>query len=167
MKTQSLIQKLFCALAVATLLPFTSARAANVVQDANANYIAWEAENDGTIVNAGTTWAVLADSRASGGSCLSETGARGTDGASSVSWTLVFNQAGTYTMYIKYMLDPCCGANSYLFPAAFGPPSGSTAGYKVTRGNENGAGPTDYTVVKEREQNQTAVWFCSRSAITE
>src|SRR5204863_8316818 len=55
-------------------------------------------------------------------------------------------------------LNPCCGANSYKFPNAFGTFGPTDAAWKVSSANENGSGPTVYTVIHEREQNQTVVF---------
>src|SRR6185295_2367289 len=111
-----------------------------IFQDAGADYLAWEAENKVTISNSGSaSWAVIADGAASGGSSLQEQGTSDTaNAASTARWNLVFRQAGTYHLYIKYLLSPCCGANSYKFPNAFGTFGPMDPAWKVSSANENG-----------------------------
>jgi len=155
MKTQTPTHKYILALA-ACLLSVMTARPAAITQNSGDNYIAWEAESQVTINNGSALakWAVVSDGRASGGSTLMEQGASDSgNAASTAAWTLVFQSAGTYQLYVKYMLDPCCGANSYKFPNAFGAFDPANSAWKVSSANENGAGPTSYTVVREREQN--------------
>jgi hypothetical protein len=132
-----------------------------IFQDVATSYIAWEAENKVAITNLGTAnWAVIADGTASGGSAIQEQGS-GADNArvdGTARWNLVFRQAGTYHLYIKYQITPCCGANSYKYPNRFGGDLTQTdAGWRVSSINEGGHG-APYGVIHEREQNQTAVF---------
>src|SRR5258706_4695393 len=155
MKTQTLTQKFLVTLA-ACLLSVVTVHPATINQNPADNYVAWEAENQVVINNAGTAaWAVVSDSRGSGGSVLMEQGTSDTaNAASTAAWTLIFQTPGTYQLYVKYMLDPCCGANSYKFPNAFGGAFGPTdPAWTVSSANENGAGPVSYTVIRERQQN--------------
>src|SRR4051812_22015708 len=134
MKTQTPIHKYILALA-ACLLSVMTARPAAITQNSGDNYIAWEAESQVTINNGSALakWAVVSDGRASGGSTLMEQGASDSgNAASTAAWTLVFQSAGTYQLYVKYMLDPCCGANSYKFPNAFGAFDPANSAWKVS-----------------------------------
>ena len=157
-KVRQLSKTLLCLL---LLFGLSGLSRAAITQDVGANYIAWEAEDQVTIVNSGSaTWAVIPDVAASGGSAITEQGTSNTGSVGSTAqWTLIFRTPGTYHMFIKYLLNPCCGANSYKFPTRFGGDLTPTdSAWKVSRANENGAGPTTYTVIHEREQNQTAVF---------
>ncbi len=150
---KSRLLKAFLCLGAALALS-ASANAA-ITQDIAATHIAWAATNGITIVNGTpTTWGLVADSTSSGGLVLEEQGASDTaNTASTAEWTLVFKTAGTYQLYIKYRLSPCCGGNSYKFPDSFS----ATPVYLVSKANENGAGPTSYTVLKEQVQNGGAL----------
>jgi hypothetical protein len=139
------------ALCVGALVATSVASHAAITQDVGSNYISWAATNDITINNGTpTTWAIVADPTSSGGLVLEEQGVSDTANvASTAQWSLVFKTAGTYQMYLKYRLQPCCGGNSYRFPDVFG----ATPNFLVSKANENGSGPASYALLKEQVQN--------------
>ncbi|HEY0552168.1 MAG TPA: PA14 domain-containing protein, partial [Verrucomicrobiae bacterium] len=132
-----------------------------IFQDVATSYIAWEAENKVAITNLGTAnWGIIADGTASGGAAIQEqgSGADNNNVSGTARWNLVFRQAGTYHLYIKYQITPCCGANSYKYPSRFGGDlTPADAAWRVSSINEGGHG-APYGVIHEREQNQTAVF---------
>src|SRR5262249_4019513 len=137
-----------------------------ITQGAAENFIAWEAENDVDLVNQApinTIFTIVNDPTASNGGALGE-GANNNNpgntlpGNSFATYTLVFQTAGTYNMYIKYRsnIGGRGDNNSYKRPSQFGgPPGDPTPGaWEVTTANGVN-GPFNYTVLQEAGRTYT------------
>src|SRR5688572_18176607 len=146
-------------LLAACFLVWPEARAATIFQAANGTYVAWEAEDTFSIVNASpTTWVATNDATAGGGRALYGAGANGTASPSSLaSYAIQFRAAGTYTLYFRWRadkaytdLDPNSG-NSYHRPNDFGDLGPDVANYAVSAINNSRVPPdvNNYAVSAE------------------
>lgn len=141
-------------LCLALLFGLSGSVRAAILQDAGATYIAWEAENQPTFANSGVgTWAVTDDVNSSGGGALQTLGSDTSATPSSTArWTLIFQTAGTYHMYLKYHAAYVAEVlhNSYRFPNRFGNLPPTDAGWTTSIANgDNDTTHTDYTVIHE------------------
>lgn len=156
-------------LLMACFLLWPAARGATIFQAANAEHVAWEAEDTFAIANtAPTTWVATSDASASGGRALYAPGANQTASpASFASYAIRFRTPGDYTLYLRWRadrsftdLDPNSG-NSYYRPNSFGDLGPEVANYTTSSINNSRTPPdvnnyamgteaTTYTVTQEQ-----------------
>ncbi len=134
---------------MACFLLWPAARGATIFQAANSTYVAWEAEDTFSIVNATpTTWVATNDATASGTRALYAPGSNQTAApASFASYAIRFRTAGTYTLYLRWRadksftdLDPNSG-NSYYRPNDFGDLGPDVANYATSSINNSRTPP--------------------------
>jgi hypothetical protein len=139
-------------------------RAVVIQQGADAQYVAWEAEDIYSITNqTPTAWIVKDDAPASGGKALYQQGPDQQTGypVSFALYHLRFKTPGTYNLYVRWRADKARsdqdanGANSYRVPTGFGdlPTDTTSLNYGSSSANNTRVPPdaNNYASIKEAQ----------------